>query len=55
MSPIELKDLLYSEKLKEMEDDALPFPVLTDNARSESISINAYERQIQDLQAWNAL
>jgi hypothetical protein len=55
MSPIELKDLLYSEKLKEMEDDALPFPVLTNNGASETNSINHYERQIQDLQEWNML
>ena len=55
MSPVELKDLLYSEKLKEMEDDALPFPMLTNNAASETSSVNYYERQIRDLQEWNML
>jgi hypothetical protein len=55
MSAIELKDLLYSEKLKEMEEDSLPFPILTNNNASENSSVRHYETQIRDLQEWNML
>ena len=55
MSAIELKDLLYSEKLKEMEEDALPFPILTNNNASENSSVRHYETQLRDLQEWNML
>jgi hypothetical protein len=55
MSNIELKNLLYSEKIKEMEEDLPPFGVFDTPQTSQTASMIDYERQLSTLQEWNAL
>ena len=52
----ELKDLLYAEKIREMEDDLPPFGFISRGSKSDKPeSAEHYERQIEDLRAWNTL
>jgi hypothetical protein len=52
----ELKDLLYAEKIREMEDDLPPFGFISRGSKSDKPeSAEYYERQIEDLRAWNTL
>ena len=55
LSNIELKSLLYSEKIKEMEEDLPPFGVFSSPASEKTPSMLDYERQVSSLQEWNAL
>jgi hypothetical protein len=55
MSNIELKNLLYSEKIKEMEEDLPPFGVFDTPQTSQTASMIDYERQLSTLQEWYAL
>jgi hypothetical protein len=51
-----LKDLLYAEKIREMEEDISPFGYISSHIRdSTPDSAIHYERQIQELQEWNML
>jgi hypothetical protein len=55
LSNIELKSLLYSEKIREMEEDLPPFGIFDTPQTSQTPSMIDYERQISSLQEWNAL
>ena len=55
LSNIELKSLLYSEKIKEMEEDLPPFGVFSSPASEKTPSMLDYERQIAEVNEWNAL
>lgn len=55
MSNIELKNLLYSEKIKEMEEDLPPFGIFDTPQTSQTASMIDYERQLSALEEWNML
>lgn len=55
MSNIELKSLLYSEKIKEMEEDLPPFGIFSSQASSQTASMLEVEKQLTSLQEWNML
>jgi hypothetical protein len=55
LSNIELKSLLYSEKIREMEEDLPPFGIFDTPQTSQTPSMIDYERQVSSLQEWNAL
>ena len=55
LSNIELKSLLYSEKIKEMEEDLPPFGVFDSPGSEKTPSMVDYERQVAALNEWNAL
>jgi hypothetical protein len=55
LSNIELKSLLYSEKIREMEEDLPPFGIFDTPQTSQTPSMVDYERQVSSLQEWNAL
>jgi hypothetical protein len=52
----ELKDLLYAEKIREMEEDLPPFGFISRASNSDKPdSAVHYEQQLQDLREWNTL
>jgi|694.fasta_scaffold00486_2 hypothetical protein len=52
----ELKDLLYAEKIREMEEDLPPFGFISRASNSDKPdSAVHYEQQISDLREWNTL
>jgi hypothetical protein len=55
LSNIELKSLLYSEKIKEMEEDLPPFGVFSSPGSEKTPSMVDYERQVAEVNEWNAL
>jgi hypothetical protein len=54
MSNIQLKDLLYQEKLLEMEEDLPPFGFM-DTGTETSESFEKYEEMVQDIRRWKSL
>lgn len=52
LSNIELKDLLYQEKVMEMEEDLPPFGFI---AKPAADIANHYTRMVEDLQQWNSI
>ena len=54
MSSIELKELLYSEKIKEMEED-LPFPLMTSSESYSTPSMTHHQQEIDKMSEWNML
>jgi hypothetical protein len=51
-----LTDMLYSEQLREMEEDLPPFGILPDRAGDDvAPSIAAHQRSIDEMREWNAL
>lgn len=57
LTNIELKDLLYAEKIREMEEDLPPFGFISSGeymSNSPDSSVH-YEKQIESLREWNTL
>lgn len=54
MSNMQLKDLLYQEKLLEMEEDLPPFGFM-DTGSEIPESFEKYEEMVQDIQRWRSL
>lgn len=52
-SDVDLRNLLFSERIKEMEDDVVPFGILPDS--SSSVDMTKYEELIAQQQEWNLL
>jgi hypothetical protein len=55
LSNIELKSLLYSEKIREMEEDLPPFGIFDSPASTPTPSMIDYEQQVSSLREWNML
>lgn len=56
MTNHQLKDLLYAEKIREMEDDLPPFGFIERGGKSDKPdSAEYYEQQIANLREWNIL
>ena len=51
ISTVDLKDLLFREKLKQMEDDVPPFGIISDSSGGK----NVYEEMRDDIKAWHDL
>lgn len=52
-SSVDLKNLLFSERLREMEDDVVPFGIFPDNNDGPDMSI--YQEMIDEQKEWNLL
>ena len=50
-----LTDLLYSEHVKEMEEDVVPFGFLSSHDSIDTPGMAAHQRIVDDLREWNAL
>jgi hypothetical protein len=55
MSNVDLKELLYSDKIREMEEDLPPFGIINTPAYDKTPSMLDYERQRQAIDDWNSL
>jgi hypothetical protein len=55
MSNVDLKQLLYNDKIKEMEDDLPPFGILSNRESEKPESMLYYEQQRRDIDEWNML
>lgn len=55
MSTVDLKNLLYAEKIREMEEDVLPFGILTGYDASPSPAMEFYAQARADLEEWGTL
>jgi hypothetical protein len=57
MSNVDLKELLYSDKIKEMEEDLPPFGIINNgnNSTSNFESFNKYQETIDSMQEWGNL
>ena len=55
MSNVDLKELLYSDKIREMEEDLPPFGIIDTPAYDKTPSMIDYERQKQAIADWNSL
>jgi hypothetical protein len=55
MSNVDLKELLYSDKIHEMEEDLPPFGIIDTPAYDKTPSMLDYERQRQAIDDWNSL
>jgi hypothetical protein len=51
ISTVDLKDLLFAEKMKQIEDDVPPFGVIEDGNNNSG----AYEQMQKEMDAWNNL
>jgi hypothetical protein len=51
---MQLKDLLYQEKLMEMEEDLPPFGFM-DTGGEQPASFEKYEEMVQDMERWKSL
>jgi hypothetical protein len=54
MSNMQLKDLLYQEKLMEMEEDLPPFGFM-DAGNEKPDSLDHYDEIIQEMERWKSL
>lgn len=52
-SDVDLKNLLYSDRLKELEEDVVPFGIISSS--EESVDMSAYEALITAEKEWNML
>lgn len=55
LSQHNLKELLYSERIKEIEEDVVPFGIISDASEHIDSPMRHYERQIEELNEWNSL
>jgi hypothetical protein len=55
ISQVDLKNLLYSEKIREMEEDLPMFGLLSSYSHDAPASAVHYEQQRQELDEWNSL
>jgi hypothetical protein len=56
MSNIQLKDLLYSEKIREMEDDLPPFGIINSHNENDlTPSMAHYREQMESINEWKGL
>lgn len=56
ISSIDLKDLLYADKIREMEENDLPFAIMTsDYNRYSSPSMDYYEKAKAEMEEWGKL
>jgi hypothetical protein len=55
MSNVDLKELLYSDKIREMEEDLPPFGIIDTPAYDKTQSMLDYEQQKQAIVEWNLL
>jgi hypothetical protein len=53
MSDTDLKSMLYQDRVREMEDDVMPFGIINDRPTDSTTVI--YEDMINDMTAWNNL
>ncbi len=51
ISAIDLKEMLFAEKMKQIEDDVLPFGIVDDRGSG----VSAHEEMVNDMRAWSNL
>jgi hypothetical protein len=49
---MDLKELLYQDRIKEIEDDLLPFGFIEDNRESSSLNTEAHDALVQQTKNW---
>ena len=53
MSDTDLKSMLYQDRVREMEDDVMPFGIINDRPTNSTTAV--YEDMISDMAKWNSL
>jgi len=55
MDSVDLKGLLYADRIREMEEDVLPFGIMTGYESAPTPSMELYERARADMEEWGIL